>query len=153
MLCKAECTRDEMQERVHCRAATRFLQQKVTVQIPLWPARCERWQYINSLLIIIIPNWYFRRALIIESLHNQSPLSRKLNYAKRNLNGTSTIQINLMAQRLIWKEQGNPIFRSIVRHHPLLPTSLFLAAASLSSLFYFSRRASSQSGDLHLHGR
>lgn len=146
MLCKAECTRDEMQERVHCRAATRFLQQKVTVQIPLLSARCASAATYN--ILIPFSSSYqiaiFRPALVIESLHNQSPLARKLNYAKRSLNGTSTIQIWCGA----WKD-GNPIFRSIVpQQQPLLPTSLFLSAASLSSLFYFSRRASL---DLHLH--
>lgn len=56
MLCKAECTRDEMQERVHCRAATRFLQQKATVQIPL-SLSLARWALCESLVYatILIP--------------------------------------------------------------------------------------------------
>jgi hypothetical protein len=109
-------------------------------------------QYINSLLIIIIPNWYFRRALIIESLHNQSPLARKLNYAKRSLNGTSTIQIWWVHERSREIQYSGPLC-----HHPLLPTSLFLAEPSrgvsiIIILFFSARILLSLSVDLHLHG-
>lgn len=142
MLCKAECTRDEMQERVHCRAATRFLQQKATVQIPLSLSRAlgsvrePRVCYnINSLLIIIL-NCYFS-LLNHYTINRRVSLEIKLRKTEPECAALPQFK-SLMEDERMEIQYSGPLCGGFI---PFCQLPCF-SSASLSSLFYFPRRAS-----------